>query len=43
MTAGRSGSWESALLLDVIYFGNGLNLIPDAPDSEEHRASGPNG
>lgn len=42
MTAGRSGSWESALLLDVIHFGNGLNLISDAPDSEEHRASGPN-
>ncbi len=30
------------LLLDDIYFGNGLNLISDAPDSEEHRASGPN-
>ncbi|OUS97326.1 hypothetical protein [Rhodococcus sp. NCIMB 12038] len=42
MTAGRSGSWESAVLLDVIYFGNGLNLTTAAPDSEEHRAAGPN-
>ncbi|HEY3478366.1 MAG TPA: hypothetical protein VGL02_05625, partial [Streptomyces sp.] len=27
LTAGRPGSWESALLLEVMLFGNGLNLV----------------
>lgn len=45
--AGREGSWESQALIDVILFGNALNLAPakrghlDASDIEARRAAGP--
>lgn len=29
LTAGRAGSWESAVLIEVMLFGNGLNLAPN--------------
>jgi hypothetical protein len=46
MMAGRAGSWESAVLIDVILFGNGLNLakatrqLPEW-DVDARRAAGP--
>jgi hypothetical protein len=46
LTAGRAGSWESALLHDIVLFGNELNLAKAAPrqaefDIEARRAGGP--
>ncbi|ELB87122.1 hypothetical protein Rwratislav_41350 [Rhodococcus wratislaviensis IFP 2016] len=42
LIAGRPGSWESSLLIDVILFGNGLNLPTEGLDVEQRRAAGPN-
>lgn len=49
MTAGRAGSWESAVLMDVMLFGNGLNLVKPkgrgpagvAAHADWKRAAGP--
>jgi len=45
LTAGREGSWESAVLMEVIWFGNSLNLAPvrrNAANSiAARRAAGP--
>lgn len=44
MLAGREGSWESEVLMDLVLFGNGLNLLsPVRRTPEEQRADGPNG
>lgn len=42
LVAGRPGSWESALIHEVVLFGNGLNLV-DTPagDVVQRRAHGP--
>jgi hypothetical protein len=49
MTAGRAGSWESAVLMEVMLFGNGLNLVQPkgrgpaglAEHADWKRAAGP--
>lgn len=49
LVAGRAGSWESSVLIEVVLFGNGLNLVrPKGPVSrvrnpsvEAMRAAGP--
>lgn len=42
LIAGRPGSWESALLHQVVLFGNGLNLADEpAGDVEQKRLNGP--
>lgn len=49
MTAGRAGSWESAVLMEVMLFGNGLNLVKPkgrgpagvAAHADWRRAAGP--
>ncbi|RJQ74211.1 hypothetical protein D5S17_23365 [Pseudonocardiaceae bacterium YIM PH 21723] len=44
LTAGRPGSWEAASLIDLVPFGNELNLHPRKADSSasEMRETGPN-
>lgn len=44
LTAGRPGSWEAAAIMEVVYFGNELNLHDRAnkADVDEVRAAGPN-
>lgn len=45
MTAGREGSWESSVLIDIIGFGNDLNMAPPrkgiVDDITTRRARGP--
>lgn len=44
LTAGRPGSWEASAVMDVVWFGNELNLWPrEGAESVAHmRATGPN-
>lgn len=44
LTAGRPGSWESEAIMEIVYFGNELNLHPhkQSLSVEEMRATGPN-
>lgn len=44
LTAGRPGSWEAELIMNVVYFGNELNLWPRKgnPTVEQMRETGPN-
>lgn len=44
LTAGRPGSWEAAAIMDVVYFGNALNLYhrKGAASVAEMRGKGPN-
>jgi hypothetical protein len=41
LTAGREGSWESAVLIEIVLFGNGLNLAGRGHDVGVRRAAGP--
>jgi hypothetical protein len=44
LTAGRPGSWEAAAIMEVVYFGNALNLYhrKGAASVAEMRSKGPN-
>lgn len=44
LIAGRPGSWESMALLDIVHFGNELNLYPrkDELPPDARRQTGPN-
>lgn len=44
LTAGRPGSWEADAIMDIVCFGNTLNLHPRQRDAsaDEMRATGPN-
>ena len=44
LMAGREGSWESVLLIEIVTFGNGLNLAKATrrvQDVDERRKAGP--
>lgn len=44
LTAGRPGSWEADAIMEVVYFGNELNLHPRTrgAGADEMRQTGPN-